>query len=170
MSRPDPTERWSATFARHLPPVQFGRYLLVGAGNTLFGFGCYAALTAILTPHIPHAYILAAALSNLFNITFSYLTYKWFIFRTRGNYVREWMRCVAVYSGASLLAVLVLPVIVFLIRHLTPLYASAPYLAGAMVAAATAIASFTGHKNFTFRSAKLEQSKESQTGERYLQQ
>jgi len=49
-------------------------------------------------PHIPHAYILAAALSNLFNITFSYLSYKRFIFKTRGNYVREWMKCVAVYA------------------------------------------------------------------------
>jgi len=146
---------WLGSVMRHVPPGQFGRYLLVGAGNTLFGFGCYAGLTALLTPHIPHAYILAAALSNLFNITFSYLSYKRFIFKTRGNYVREWMKCVAVYGGASLFAVMVLPVIVFFIRHLTPMDASAPYLAGGIVAASTAVASFIGHKSFTFRSAKL---------------
>ena len=78
------------TLTRHLPPVQFGRYLLVGAWNTLFSYGSYAALTALLTPHIPHAYLLAAILANLLAITFSYLNYKWFIFKTKGNYVREW--------------------------------------------------------------------------------
>ena len=155
MSLVDLSKQWSTRITRHFPPGQFGRYLLVGAGNTLFGFGCYAGLTALLTPHIPHAYILAAALSNLFNITFSYLSYKRFIFKTRGNYVREWMKCVAVYGGASLFAVMVLPVLVFFIRHLTPMDASAPYLAGGIVAASTAVASFIGHKSFTFRSAKL---------------
>ena len=154
MSHPDPTEKWITKLKRHFPPGQFGSYLLVGASNTLFGFGCYAALTALLTPHIPHAYILAMILSNVLNITFSYLTYKWFIFKTKGNYVHEWVRCVAVYSGASLFGVIALPVLVFLIRLLTPMYASAPYLAGAIIAAASVIASFTGHKNFTFRSAK----------------
>jgi putative flippase GtrA len=155
MSLTDFANKWSTELTRHFPPGQFVRYLLVGAGNTLFAFGCYAGLTALLTPHIPHAYIFASVPSNVLNITFSYLSYKWLIFKTRGNYLREWVKCIAVYSGASLFGVAVLPVLVFLIRRLTPMYASAPYLAGAILAAATVVASFTGHKNFTFRPAKL---------------
>ncbi len=155
MSLSELATQWSASLTRHVPPGQFGRYLLVGAWNTLFGYGTFALFTAVLNPIVPHSYILAAALSNLFNITFSYLSYKRFIFKTRGNYVREWMKCVAVYGGASLFAVMVLPVLVFFIRHLTPMDASAPYLAGGIVAASTAVASFIGHKSFTFRSAKL---------------
>ena len=144
----------STTLMRQFPPGQFGRYLLVGAWNTLFAYGSYAALTALLTPHIPHAYVLAAVLANLLAITFSYLNYKWFIFKTKGNYVREWIRCLAVYGGGSLFGIIILPVLVFLIRRFTPMYASAPYLAGAIIAASTIVVSFTGHKNFTFRSAK----------------
>lgn len=154
MSFSDFADRWSTKLARQIPPGQFGRYLLVGAWNTLFAYGSYAALTALLTPHIPHAYVFAAVLANLLAITFSYLNYKWFIFKTKGNYVREWVRCVVVYSGGSLFGVMVLPVLVFLIRRLTSMYVSAPYIAGAIIAAATVVASFAGHKNFTFRSAK----------------
>src|SRR5208337_4401146 len=126
MSLSEFADQWSAKLTRQLPPGQFGRYLLVGAWNTLFSYGSYAALTALLTPHIPHAYVLAAVLANLLSITFSYVNYKWFIFKTKGNYVREWIRCLAVYSGGSLFGVLVLPVLVFLIRRFTPMYASAP--------------------------------------------
>lgn len=145
---------WRNGWIGRIAPVQFGRYLFVGAGNALFGYGSFATLTALLTPHIPYAYILAAAFANVLNITFSYLTYKWFVFKTKGNYLREWIRCVAVYSGVGLLGVAVLPVLVFLIRRLSPFYASAPYLAGAILAALAVVVSFTGHRNFTFRPAK----------------
>ncbi|MGC2619975.1 MAG: GtrA family protein, partial [Acidobacteriaceae bacterium] len=77
----------------HFPPGQFGRYLVVGVCNTIFGYSTYAGLTLLLTPHVRYAYIVASVLSGLVNITFSFLTYKWFIFKTRGNYLREWARC-----------------------------------------------------------------------------
>jgi len=143
-------ERWKELSGRI--PGQFGRYLLVGAGNTLFSYGAFAALTAILTPFIPYAYVVASVLGNLISITFSYLTYKFFIFKTKGNYLREWMKCVAVYSGTALLGVALLPVLVFLIRRFTSFERAAPYIAGAIIAGFSVLVSFTGHKNFTFRS------------------
>jgi putative flippase GtrA len=100
MSFSDFVNRWVASLTRHIPPGQFGRYLLVGAWNTLFGYGSYALLTAILTPVIPHGYIVASVISSLLNISVSFLGYKWFVFKTKGNYLREWIRCVGVYSGA----------------------------------------------------------------------
>lgn len=154
MSLVDLSKQWSAKVTGHISPGQFGRYLAVGFGNTLFSYGSYAALTALLTPHIPYAYILAAVLANVLSITFSYLTYKWFVFKTKGNYIREWMRCIAVYSGVGLFGIAVLPVLVFLIRQISPLYASAPYLAGAILAGLAVVVSFAGHKNFTFGPAK----------------
>ena len=68
MSFSDFANRSGASLTRHIPPGQFGRYLLVGAWNTLFGYGSYALLTAILTPVIPHAYIFASVISSLLNI------------------------------------------------------------------------------------------------------
>src|SRR5271169_2208371 len=100
MSLSDFANQCRAKLTSHIPPEQFGRYLLVGAWNTLFGYGSFATLTAVLDPIVPHSYILACVIASLLNITVSYLGYKWFVFKTQGNYLREWARCVTVYSGA----------------------------------------------------------------------
>jgi putative flippase GtrA len=142
---------WIASLTRHIPPGQFGRYLLVGAWNTLFGYGSFAFFTAILTPVIPHGYIAASVISSLLNISVSFLGYKWFVFKTKGNYLREWIRCVGVYSGAILFGVLALPVMVTVIRRNTRFFAQAPYIAGALLTMSIVIYSFVGHKKFSFR-------------------
>lgn len=134
----------------HFPPGQFARYLVVGLVNTVFGYSTYAALTALLTPRMPYAYIAASLIAGFFAFTFSYLNYKFFIFRTRGNYLREWLRCVAVYSGGLAFTTLLLPFTVALLRHFTSADTSAPYIAGALLMGANVLASFLGHKNFSF--------------------
>jgi putative flippase GtrA len=152
MSRLDSANKWSTAITRHIPPGQFGRYLLVGAWNTLFGYGCFAFFTAILSPMIPHSYIVASVISSLLNITVSFLGYKWLVFKTKGNYLREWIRCVGVYSGGILFGVLTLPVLVVMIRRNTRFVAQAPYIAGALLTAFMVVYSFVGHKKFSFRS------------------
>ena len=134
----------------HFPPGQFGRYLVVGLGNTAFGYGTYAGLTALLTPHIPYAYIVASVISSFLNITFSFLNYKWFIFKTKGNYLREWSRCIVVYGGASLISTVLLPAVVFAVRHLSSADRSAAYIAGAIMIGSVSLLGFLGHKHFSF--------------------
>jgi hypothetical protein len=85
----------------HMLPGQFGRYLLVGMWNTLFGYSTFAALTPLPKPHVPQNYILAAALSRLRNTSVTFLGYKWFVFRTKGNYLREWASCIAPFRAAA---------------------------------------------------------------------
>jgi len=144
-----------AAIARQFPPGQFVRYLLVGIGNTLFGYGAFVLLVAILDRVMPHGYILASVISSVLGITVSYLNYKWFVFKTKGNYIREWLRCVAVYSSAIIVNTLLLPVLVFAIRRWTSYFAAAPYIAGAALISSTTILSFIGHKRFSFRSSPL---------------
>jgi putative flippase GtrA len=117
----------------------------------LFGYGSYAFFTAILSPMIPHSYIAASVISSLLNISVSFLGYKWFVFKTKGNYLREWVRCVGVYSGGILVGVLTLPVLVVMIRRNTRFDAQAPYIAGALLTAFMVVYSFLGHKKFSFR-------------------
>ena len=143
--------KWTTSLTRHIPPGQFGRYLLVGAWNTLFGYGSFALFTAVLSPMIPHSYIPASIISSLLNISVSFFGYKWFVFKTKGNYLREWLRCVAVYSGGIIFTVLTLPILVVLIRHHTRFFAQAPYIAGAILTAFMVVYSFVGHKRFSFR-------------------
>jgi putative flippase GtrA len=121
--------------------------------NTAFGYGSYAGFTALLTPHIAHAYIVASVVANVLTITVAFLAYKRFVFKTKGNYLREWLRCVAVYGGAALLGTSLLPVLVFALRHFTHFNVSAPYIAGAALLGLSATISFIGHKNFSFASS-----------------
>ena len=139
-------------FLGHIPPSQLGRYLLIGGWNTLFGYSCYAALVALVGTRHRHGYVLATLLSSLINITVSFLGYKWLVFRTKGNYLKEWTRAVAVYSGGIALGTLILPLVVETLRRFPGLDRGAPYVGGAVITVLGTLYNFLGHKNFSFRS------------------
>jgi len=122
----------------------------VGACNTIFGYGCFALFTLLLTPVLPYAYVLASLLANLFSITFAFFGYKWFVFRTKGNYLKEWIRCVGVYAGSMILSVAALPFVVGIIRRQPGHDRSAPYIAGAIVLVFSIVFSFFGHRHISF--------------------
>lgn len=140
-----------ARLTSHIPPEQFLRYLLVGGWNTLFGYATYAVFTALLMPRVRFGYILASAFSSVINITVSYLGYKVFVFKTKGNYLAEWLRCLAVYGSGMLPGLLLLPLIVGTLHYLFHSKSSAPYVAGALLTGVGVLYSFFGHKHFTFR-------------------
>jgi putative flippase GtrA len=142
---------WRARLAKQLPPGQFARYLMVGAWNTIFGYSTYALLTALLMPRMRFGYILASVFSSLLNITVAYFGYKFFIFKTQGNYLAEWFRCILVYGSALLPGLVLLPLLVEGLHYGFRLDRSAPYIAGALLMGLTVIYSFLGHKNFSFR-------------------
>ena len=100
---------------------------------------------------LAYSYIVANIAANLIAISVAFLGYKWFVFRTKGNYLREWLRTLMVYSGSLLFSTLALAPLVGLIRHLTRFQSEAPYIAAAIVAIFTVISSFFGHKHFSFR-------------------
>ncbi|MGC2211307.1 MAG: GtrA family protein [Candidatus Korobacteraceae bacterium] len=134
-----------------MPAGQLFRYVLTGAWNTLFGYGTFALFTALLAPLGRQSYMLALIPSAAINITVAFLGYKWFVFKTKGNYLREWIRCVGVYSSSMALSMVLLPVFVFVIRHRFGLETQAPYIAGALLGVLTVIFSFFGHKHISFR-------------------
>ena len=126
------------------------RYLVVGACNTIFGYGCFALLTLLLTPLLSYGYVVASLLGNLLSITFAFFGYKWFVFRTKGNYLREWIRCVGVYSVGMILSAAALPFVVGIIRRNPGHDRSAPYIAGAIVLVFSVVFSFFGHRHISF--------------------
>jgi putative flippase GtrA len=140
-----------ARLTSHIPPGQFLRYLVVGGWNTLFGYGTYAAATALLMPHLRYGYIAAQVISGLLNITIAFLGYKFFVFRTKGNYLREWFRCLAVYGTGMIPGLLLLPLVVQGLHYGLHLGHSAPYAGGAILLGFGVIYSFLGHKKFSFR-------------------
>jgi putative flippase GtrA len=93
----------------------------------------------------------AAALANFIAITVAFLGYKWFVFRTRGNYLREWIRCLGVYGSSALIGLVGLPILVPILRPHLRNPGLASYIAAAIMTIVTVLFSFVGHKNISFR-------------------
>ena len=136
----------------HIPPRQFLRYLLVGVWNTVFGYSTFAAFTYLLSLRWPrYGYLGAGLLSSVVNISVAFLGYKKFVFQTKGNYLQEWLRCIAVYGSGIAIGLVLLPCAVFAIRHATTIDRKAPYVAAALLTCFNVIYNFLGNKRFSFR-------------------
>ncbi|MGZ4825403.1 MAG: GtrA family protein [Terriglobales bacterium] len=133
---------------------QLIRYLVVGVCNTVFGYGCYALFTVLLSPLIAYGYVLASVLANLLSITFAFFGYKWFVFKTEGDYLKEWLRCLGVYAGSMVMSAAALPFVVAVVRRQTGPDHSAPYIAGAIVLVFSILFSFFGHRHISFGAGK----------------
>jgi putative flippase GtrA len=131
--------------------IEFVRYLLVGGFNTVFGYGLFALLNWAFTGMGSYSYLYAAILANPITITVAFLGYKWFVFRTRGNYLAEWIRCVSVYGTTMLMGLAGLSILVPILRRVLSNPVQAPYLAAAITTCATVLISFWGHRSFSFR-------------------
>jgi putative flippase GtrA len=140
----------------HKSVGQFVRYIVVGGFNTVFGYGLYALLTWSFKGLGSYNYMYAMVLANVITISVAFLGYKWFVFRTRGNYLIEWIRCFGVYGTGILIGLAGLPILVLILRHVLRRPERAPYIAGAVLMIVTVIFSFFGHKNFSFRQKQIE--------------
>jgi len=132
------------------------RYLIAGAANTILGYGLFALFNLVFNQrfHLQYGYLLASILANILAITFAFLVYKWFVFKTVGNYYAEWIRCMGVYGASMLVTLVGLRILVPILQSGLSHREWAPYIAGAFMAILTVIASFFGHKHISFRAPK----------------
>ncbi len=138
---------------------QIARYLAVGVWNTLFGYICYAGFVALYTRLLPGRSLgliadMASVSATPFAVTSAFLCYKFLVFRTRGQYLKEWLRCFAVYGSAAIPGLFALPLVTKALQQSASVRGVAPYLAGAIVAGFTTIYSYLAHRNFTFSARK----------------
>ncbi len=127
------------------------RYVLVGGFNTIFGYALFAILNWYFTRIGSYGYMCAWAVTSLISLTVAFLGYKWFVFRTRGNYLAEYIRCLGVYGTTMLVSFLGLTILVTALRHWLYRPELAPYIAAAIMTIVTVTISFLGHKNISFR-------------------
>jgi putative flippase GtrA len=135
---------------------QFVRYILVGGFNTLFGYGLFALLTWFFRGLGSYSYMYSALLANVIAISVAFLGYKWFVFRTRGNYLVEYIRCFGVYGSSTLIGLACLPILVSILRRYLHHPQRTPYIAAALLTVVTVLFSFIGHKNISFRQKQVE--------------
>jgi len=117
------------------------RYLIIGGWNTLFGIGVYAILYYWLQTRVNYLILMIPA--NILAITNAYFSYKIFVFKTPGNYIREYLRCYLVYGGGMVLGF----ILMYILVSIFGLY---PILAQCLCVIVSIIFSYIGHKRFSF--------------------
>ncbi len=154
---PDPNAHGPfAALRRVLPSGEVIRFLMVGGFNTVFGIAlAYVFIHPVefFFPRLPRAAVTTIAnyAALPIGITVAFLAYKWFVFRTRGNYFKEWMKGFAVYGVSLPFPLVVIPVStsIFLHLHFAPRLVSLL----ALIANSGVIAcySYFAHKKFSFK-------------------
>jgi putative flippase GtrA len=117
------------------------RYLVAGVWNTLFGYAVFALLVAWLASRMH--YLLLGVFANVLAITDAYVVHKIFVFRTKGHYLREYMRYYVVYGTTAVCGLALLALIV-------DGFGLNLYLAQACVLAVQIVVSFVWHRQFSF--------------------
>ena len=123
------------------------RYLYVGAWNTIFGYiaGIFVYKSIIQISSI----IAVGVLSNILSISMSFLTYKLIVFKTPGNWLKEYMKCFMVYGLTALLSI-------FLLWIFMDNFQLNIWLSQGLVIVTSVVISYIGHKKFTFNSGHYE--------------
>lgn len=103
------------------------RFLAAGAANTAFGLAIYPLLlwsTPVLRTH----YLGALGIAQAISLCFAFATYKLGVFRTRGNFVREFGAFSSFYLVNYAANWAVLPLLVE-VAHLPPVLAQLGFTA-----------------------------------------
>ena len=122
------------------------RFLLAGALNTVFGLAAYPTLFFLLAPLKLH-YMAVLGISQVICVAFSYLTNKFLVFRTVGNYLRESGKFVLFHLSYFLLNLIALPLLV-------EMFGMSPVWGQTLFAVAVIITSYFWHSNITFAPAR----------------
>ena len=122
--------------------LQQFRYLVTGGVNTLLSYAIGAITFYLLVDKIH--YLLIMIVSTVICVTVSYVNHKIFVFRTEGNFIREYLRFYLVYAVPICFAFVAFPVF-YVVLGVNP------YVAQALIMAVTVVASYIGHKRISFR-------------------
>lgn len=118
------------------------RFILVGGWNTLFSLALFIFLYTYLQDYLH--YMIIAVICHILSVIQSFVTLKYFVFRTKGNLLQEYIRINITYAGALLCSLVLLYVF-------CDIYNLDPRLATFINAIIIASLSYLLHKFFTFR-------------------
>lgn len=117
------------------------RFLFVGGWNTVFGYACFLALYAAFGTRLH--YLLIAIVAHVVNVCQAFALHRLMVFRSRGAWLREFVRFnlaqLTILAGCVAALWLLVSVV-----HLDPPIAQAIVTIGAVVT------SYLGHRHFSF--------------------
>lgn len=118
------------------------KYVAIGVWNTLFWYAVFMALYHVLTPYGVH-YTVILVISQVLSVTNAYLANKIFVFKTKGNYGREYIRFASYHVISFAINLLLLPFFVEVMGY-------DPVLAQGGIIVASIVLSFFWHSYITF--------------------
>jgi len=118
------------------------RYILTGSWNTLFGYSLVVIFYELLSDSLSTFTI--SIVSSIIAILQSFVAYKIFVFKTKGNWFKELLKSYLVYGVATVISAIFLTILVDYL--LFSIYTSQLIVIGIVV-----IGSYYGHKFFTFK-------------------
>lgn len=123
------------------------RFLLAGALNTAVGLGVFPALYFLSAPLHLH-YLIIFTISQVICITFAFLSSKFLVFRTEGNFLSESGKFLVFHMGLFLVNLAVLPALVEF-AGMNPVWAQT------LFAVLIIVTSYFWHSRITFSSSKV---------------
>tara|TARA_Y200000002_G_scaffold329530_1_gene293673 strand:- start:74 stop:478 length:405 start_codon:yes stop_codon:yes gene_type:complete len=119
------------------------KFLIVGFLNTIFGYSIGLVNYFLFFELI--GIIGVGILNNIINITFAFIMFKRFVFKTiNTNWFFEYLRSYVVYGVKAVVGIFVLWLFVSILNINI-------YISQAVAMLVTIFLSYTGHKNFTFK-------------------
>lgn len=109
------------------------RFLVIGALNAAISYVIYALAVYVLGEG---NYQICVALQWVLSSVISYLNQKFFVFCTKGNYIKEYLKCCSTWCVGYLLNVIILEIFV---RFITQNVYIAQFIALALVSISTYI-------------------------------
>jgi putative flippase GtrA len=122
------------------------RFLIAGGINTLIGLSVYPALYFLTSP-LGAGYIQVLLWAQIICITFSFVTNKYFVFKTKGNIKKEYAKFFAFYAIYFAINLIFLPIMVEGLGI-------SPIIAQTIFSIAIVISSYFWHNFITFRKFK----------------
>lgn len=124
-------------------------FLLVGAINMVVGFATFVACSESVGTFIDHRFgkvagsLVTLGVSHVLTVLFAFAMHRRFVFRVRGNVLRDLVRFESVYLTALGVNAIALPTLVELgLPRIT---------AGTVLLAFTIVLNYFGHRHFSFR-------------------
>ena len=121
---------------------QMLRFAIVGAANSVFGFGVFAGLQLAVGGRVHYLVILL--ISHVVNVLEAYVLQRWLVFRVRGRWWRDLARFWSVYLVALAINAPALSLLVEVV-HMAVLPAQS------IIMVLTAMGTFVAHRSFSFR-------------------
>jgi putative flippase GtrA len=122
------------------------RYLIAGIINTVVGLAMYPALYLTLNP-IGIGYIEVLVVAQLLCVTFSFVSNKYFVFKTQGNLKNEYIKFFSFHGLYFAVNLIALPTLVEILKL-------NPMIAQTFFSIFIIVTSYFWHNAVTFKASK----------------